>query len=68
MNSQSTLAKHPLFRIQVEKLATDERVALAYKRAKLMLSTHCMPNLFFLCTKVVDFLTSHVRLRRSTQQ
>ncbi|KAK0454282.1 acyl-CoA oxidase [Armillaria borealis] len=42
MNSQSTVAKHPLFRIQVEKLTTDERVALAYKRAKLMLSTHTL--------------------------
>ncbi|KAK0212238.1 acyl-CoA oxidase [Desarmillaria ectypa] len=42
MNNNSTLAKHPLFRIQVEKLTTDERVALAYKRAKLMLSTHTM--------------------------
>ncbi|KAF7335727.1 Acyl-CoA oxidase [Mycena venus] len=36
----SALAQHPLFTVQVERLSTDERVALTYKRAKLVLQTH----------------------------
>ncbi|KAF8173191.1 acyl-CoA oxidase [Mycena galopus ATCC 62051] len=39
-SSHSVLAKHPLFTVQVERLSVDERVALAYKRAKLVLQTH----------------------------
>ncbi|KAJ7437603.1 acyl-CoA oxidase [Mycena latifolia] len=31
---------HPLFRVQVEHLAKDERVSLAYERAKLMMDVH----------------------------
>ncbi|KAK7008204.1 acyl-CoA oxidase [Favolaschia claudopus] len=39
-NTRSTLAHHPLFTVRVERLSTDERVALTYKRAKLLLQTH----------------------------
>ncbi|KAJ7248008.1 acyl-CoA oxidase [Mycena rebaudengoi] len=40
LNITSTLYRHPLFRVQVEHLAKNERVALAYKRVQLMLKTH----------------------------
>ncbi|KAJ7801534.1 acyl-CoA oxidase [Mycena leptocephala] len=39
-NTHSALAKHPLFTVRVEHFSRDERVALAYKRAKLLLRTH----------------------------
>ena len=34
-----TLHSHPLFQVKTELLANDERVALSYKRAKLVLQT-----------------------------
>ncbi|KAJ7239276.1 acyl-CoA oxidase [Mycena rebaudengoi] len=39
-SNSSELAQHPLFRVQVEHLSTDERVALTYKRAELVLKTY----------------------------
>ncbi|KAF7335672.1 Acyl-CoA oxidase [Mycena venus] len=39
-SSHSALAKHPLFTVLVEGLSVDERVALAYKRARIVLQTH----------------------------
>lgn len=36
----SDLHTHPLFRIQTEFLSPDERVALSYKRARVVLRTH----------------------------
>ncbi|KAF9016730.1 acyl-CoA oxidase [Hymenopellis radicata] len=36
----STLAAHPLFRVQDEHLPTDARITAAYRRAKLLLTTY----------------------------
>lgn len=38
--ARNRLPQHPLFQTKVEFLTPDERVALSYQRARLVLRTH----------------------------
>lgn len=40
LNMSNALYDHPLYRVKVELIPTDERVSLAYDRAKLVLQTY----------------------------
>jgi hypothetical protein len=50
---------HPLFQIKAELLPNEERVALSYKRAKLVLLSFRMSHTFYVGLVVADDLLSH---------
>jgi len=48
------LYEHPLFKEHVEFLTPDERVALSYERAKLVMKTYCKGS-YILSTRSSSF-------------